>query len=127
TTGFSHVADRASEDPKANTKELWEVYATLRRARAALYGSRVDSPPGDLDAASAAINDVVSAEDSAAMSDMVNLEVTDYRGGKMSYAEALKTRTHDRWTPEQMDVTFTSDKEWTYRPRPAKLRPAPAR
>jgi len=123
STSFSHVADRASEDPAANSKELWEIYYTLRRARAARYGAAV---PGDLAAASAAINDVVRAEDSAAVSNMANFQATDFRGKHMSYAEALDRRTHDGWKAKDMDVSFTSNETWRYR-APVQVRPVPVR
>jgi RHS repeat-associated protein len=124
STSFSHVADRASEDPRANTDELWRIYGELKRARAARYGS--EGTPDDA-AALAAIQDVVTAEDSCAMSNLVNLEVTDSRGGRMSYAQALARRSHDSWTPQDIDVTFTSGETWTYRASPAQqVCPVPA-
>ena len=95
STSFSHLADRASEDPRRNTDELWRIYGELKRARAARYGTT--GTPDDA-AALAAIQDVVTAEDSCAMSNLVNLQVTDSRGGHMSYAEALARRS-----PRQLD------------------------
>ena len=108
---------RGSSEARRNTDELWRIYGELKRARAARYGTT--GTPDDA-AALAAIQNVVTAEDSCAMSNLVNLQVTDSRGGHMSYAEALARRSHDSWTPQNIDVSFTSGETWTYRQSPAQ-------
>ena len=99
---WSHAADRAFEDPQANTRELLRVYDVLKQAASAANPGAV----ADDAAAAAAIREVVSANTSDAVNDFFNAPAVNSAAGVTaeSYAEI---RARAPWHNRPPDVSLT--------------------
>ncbi|MGH9138578.1 MAG: RHS repeat domain-containing protein, partial [Acidimicrobiales bacterium] len=105
---WSHAADRAFEDPQANTAELLRVYGKLKEA------ARAVNPAAQADdaAARAAIRETVAADTSDRVNELFNAPVRDSRGNVIapSYSEIRRSAP---WTCRPPDVTL-SEGEFRY-------------
>jgi RHS repeat-associated protein len=119
---FSHVADEAFQDPKANTKELLLIYDELRRAAVA-SGRAIG--PADEAMARQAIRDVVGsdlaghvgegADNATDINRMLNAKQTDVLGGEAaSYATVVNEMSS--WRKDQIDVSLDRGREYEYAP-----------
>ena len=129
---FSHLADRASEDPKKNTDELRMIYQKLRQAAMAKHGK--DVVHNDALAEEAIKGDVKPltgdpAKDGPMTADEINAylnaRVKDAEGNEVqSYSEWVRQQGENglpffddvpRWTREQIDASVTDgDGDWKY-------------
>ncbi len=115
STSFTHTADEAPQDPKANTAEMLKVYKKLKEYARARYGGRRT----DDSSAAAAIKEDIRADNSCLVSNFANEQPRSPGGDRLaSYSEILSTRTADRgrsWDPKDMDVTNPANRgAWHY-------------
>jgi RHS repeat-associated protein len=114
---FSHVADQASQDPRANTTEMLKVYERMKAYAQARYGARAGTP--DDAAAAAAIRQDVEADNSCLVSNFANASPPT-RGDQSpaSYSDILATRSKARgpkWDAQHMDVSNPVNRgDWQY-------------
>jgi hypothetical protein len=115
STSFTHTADEAPQDPKANTAEMLKVYKKLKEYARARYGVRRTDDTG----AAAAIKEDIRADNSCLVSNFANTRPLSLGGVRLpSYSEILSKRTADRgrsWLPQDMDVTNPTNRgAWHY-------------
>lgn len=111
---FSHMADRASEDPIANTKELKLIYNKLREAAMAKHGKNVVHND---DAATAAIQRDIKADSEESINIFLNEDLHDAKGGDAkSYAAWVKKQGEEgtkyfddvpQWKRVEIDASVT--------------------
>jgi RHS repeat-associated protein len=102
---WSHAADRAYEDPQANTKELLRIYEVLKRA------AKVANPKAQSNdaAAAAAIRETVDADTAALLDTLFNAPIRDSSGKVIapSYTDIRRTAP---WAARDPDITITAGK-----------------
>jgi hypothetical protein len=115
---WSHAADRAFEDPQANTAELLRIYDKLKEA------ARVVNPRAQADdaAARAAIRETVSADTSDRVNELFNAPVRD-SGGNVVAPSYTEIRRQARWAARPPDVSL-SEGEFVHDPN-LRLQPVP--
>jgi RHS repeat-associated protein len=97
---FSHVADRASADPEANTKELLKIFGILKQAAKA----RNANAKSDEEEAKKAIKQTVEADTQDEINELINAPTRDAQGTvRDSYA---KIRAEAPWHDRPPDVTL---------------------
>jgi RHS repeat-associated protein len=107
---WSHAADRAFEDPQANTAELLRVYGKLKEAALAANPAAV----ADDAAARAAIRETVAADTSDRVNELFNAPVRDSRANVVapSYSEIRRSAP---WRNRPPDVSL-SEGDFVYDP-----------
>jgi RHS repeat-associated protein len=107
---WSHAADRAFSDPKANTTELFRVYEYLKKAAKLRHPDAVS----DDDAAKAAIKETVEADTQDKINALFNTPARDNAGNCVpSYGEV---RTHAPWHDRPPDVSL-EEGNFVYEPK----------
>ena len=119
---FSHVADEAYQDPRANTAEMRRIFQVLRRAAIAKYGPGVVS---DEAMANAAIAEVVAADSKEKINAFLNGPGSTAGGTTVgSYSDWVARQAECgtpsfinivQWSRSRIDVSVDND-ESTYHP-----------
>jgi len=105
------VADQAYNDPIANTKELMQIYETLKQAATAYYGDEAQQRQNDA-AAVKAIAAITSADTEAKVLNFVNQNST-FSGAPVhsySYWVEHNTFTGTKWSASEIDNSIVAPK-----------------